>query len=94
MTRSSRSSRRKRRGGSLSTSNARSYSQLAGGSTAATVAPAEARETKQTTAAPSLRTSSAVDWANEYRQVFQDLKQLMLITGALFVIMVILGFVM
>lgn len=98
MPRSSRASRRRRQGGSLSKANARSYSQLVGGSTATPqAAPAQATETsaeKKTAPAATLRTSSTVDWANEYRQVFQDLKQLLLITAALFVVMVVLGFVL
>ncbi len=98
MPRSSRSSRRKRQGGSLSKANARSYSQMVGGSTAAPqTAPAQSPESgreKRTAPAATLRTSSTVDWANEYRQVFQDLKQLLLITAALFVVMVVLGFVL
>ncbi len=40
----------------------------------------------------SLRGSEAVDWHQEYAQVLADLRYLLLVTAALFALMIVLGY--
>ena len=48
-------------------------------------------KTEEKVARPS---SDSVNWAGEYGQVFGDLRQLLMISAVLFVLMIVLGFVL
>jgi hypothetical protein len=52
-------------------------------------APAVSTETKPIGAQ---RTSEEVDWRTEYSFVFKDLRQLLIISAALFALIVVIGF--
>jgi len=81
----------------MSKAQPRSYSELYGSQKTRTAAPAKAtpaRAAAPAKAAPAKRGSDTVDWRGEYSQVFGDLRQLLIITAALFVLMIILGLVM
>jgi hypothetical protein len=81
---------------SVGDANPRSYSEIlkrekqnSPVAVVATPTPAVAK-----TASPSReeRREEKIDWKNEYRQVFSDLRQLIVISVALFALMILLGF--
>ncbi len=87
-----------RRPAGKSNAQPRSYSELYGNrdtriGTAATPATTTRRKAQVEEAAPK-RSVDKVDWKTEYSQVLGDVRQLLLISAALFALMVILGFVM
>lgn len=89
-------SNRRRRRASASTANPRSYSNLHTRSEhTQTVeeAPAPAEKPAAPPTAARVRSSSRVDWKDEYGQVFSDLRNLLIISVVLFAVMLILGFV-
>ena len=96
MTRRSRSRRRRH---SPSKANPRSYGELRsqGGeqeqdSTSpaqARTGPAKAEQAPQP--APSLSGKDPADWKVEYSRVFSDLKHLLIVSVALFVVMLVVG---
>ncbi len=88
MARSSKSRGRQR--GSISRVNPRSYSELARKepNRPVAVAPAPAPAAAPTPDA----TTDVVDWCGEYGQVISDLRNLLVISAVLFVLMIVLGF--
>lgn len=86
-----------RRTAGLSKAQPRSYSELYGtravGSDASVAATPARRQKAQNEEVIPQRDSSTVDWKNEYRQVFGDLRQLLVISALLFGLMIVLGFV-
>ncbi|MFZ1753302.1 MAG: hypothetical protein WBO46_12190 [Caldilineaceae bacterium] len=85
-----------RRQAGKSKAQPRSYSELYGNRTPSAPAPTAAatstrRKAEET--APK-RGSDTVDWSTEYAQVFGDIRQLLIISAALFALMVVLGFVL
>lgn len=87
---------RSRRSRGLSKAQPRSYSELYGGKE--TGAPASAspakpkvRKAEETVVRPAADT---INWTSEYGQVMGDLRQLLIISAALFVLMIVLGFVL
>lgn len=92
---------RRRRAPSASTANPRSYSGL---HTRAAHGRSENPEpsSRQQQATPeqtpvqatSLRGSDQINWHAEYNQIFSDLKQLLIVSGVLFALMLVLGFVL
>ncbi|HRJ43148.1 MAG: hypothetical protein KJZ86_21790 [Caldilineaceae bacterium] len=88
----------KNRRASMSKAQPRSYSELYGnretpsGPSAASVTPAAPARRKVEEVAPR-RSADTVDWKNEYSKVLGDVRQLLVISAALFVLMVVLGFI-
>ena len=86
-----------RRSGGMSKAQPRSYSELYGNrETPISSAP------KPVSATPSLRKveevvsqhgSDTVNWASEYGNVLGDVRQLLIISAALFALMIVLGYV-
>lgn len=87
---------RSRRSRGMSKAQPRSYSELYGTSDAGSAAPAAAAKPAQRKTEEKVvrRSSDNINWAAEYGQVFGDLRQLLMISAALFVLMVVLGFVL
>lgn len=80
----------------LSKAQPRSYSELYGAKPVGAESPlaTPTRRPKPETEEVSLqRGSDTVDWKNEYKQVFGDLRQLLGISALLFAFMIVLGFV-
>lgn len=81
----------------LSKAQPRSYSELYGAKPVGSEAPVATptrRPKPETENATPQRGSDSVDWKNEYKQVFGDLRQLLGISALLFALMVVLGFVL
>ena len=91
MARNSSKSRRSRRT-NVSSAKPRSYSELLKqeqqNATSVVAAPKP-----EPTPAPAPRSADAVDWQGEYGTVIADLRQLLVISAALFVLMLALGFI-
>ena len=91
--------RSRRRRHSPSKANPRSYGELrtqSGERDLASVAPAQARtgpakEEQAPQPAPSTTGKDRADWNVEYGRVFSDLKQLLVVSVGLFVVMLIVG---
>ncbi len=91
---------KRRRQASVSSVAPRSYSEMARSIPVPEVAvevdspPPQTRETDvpATAESPDLRGSETVDWHQEYAQVLADLRYLMLVTVALFALMIVLGY--
>jgi len=80
----------------LSKAQPRSYSELYGAKPVGLEAPIATptrRPKSETEDTPLQRGSDSVDWKNEYKQVFGDLRQLLGISALLFALMIVLGFV-
>ena len=91
MAKNTKSSRQRR--SKIDTGNPRSYSELIKSERNAT---APAPEVKAAVATPTPTPTAKADninWGTEYAQVFADLRQLLIISAALIVLMVVLGFV-
>jgi hypothetical protein len=77
----------------VASANPRSYSELLKQETESGITPAAPVAAKPAPAEPvSISSSKVVDWQHEYAQVFSDLRQLLLISGALILLMIVLGF--
>lgn len=80
----------------IDTGNPRSYSELIKGERRGMEAPVKAtvQEVAPVSAQPVQSAGSDnVNWGIEYAQVFSDLRQLLVISTVLFILMVVLGFV-
>lgn len=87
-----RSNRSRRRRNSVSSVRPRSYSEFQRGrKDLPAVEEAKAPAEEATTARP-LRSSESVNWTQEYGQVVSDLRNLLIVSAALFVAMVVLGY--
>lgn len=82
----------------MSKAQPRSYSELYGNretpissATAATKAAPSIRKTEEV--APQ-RGSDTVNWKGEYGQVLGDVRQLLIISAALFALMIVLGYLL
>jgi hypothetical protein len=87
-----------RRRSGMSTAQPRSYSELYGNretpmSSAPAQTPATPSRRKAEEVAPQ-RGSDTVNWASEYGNVLGDVRQLLIISAALFALMIVLGYVM
>lgn len=87
-----------RRRSGISKAQPRSYSELYGNrETPTSPAPKQAQATpsrrKAEEVAPQ-RGSDTVNWASEYGTVLGDVRQLLIISAALFALMIVLGYVM
>ena len=89
-----------RRPAGMSKAQPRSYSELYGNRdtriaspSAATTTATPARPKKQTEETAPQRGSDTVDWTKEYSQNLGDVRQLLVISAALFALMVVLGYV-
>lgn len=90
--------RSRRRRHSPSKANPRSFSELRANrdrdeKAAAAVPPSikPAAPDQPSQAAPGQSTKSQADWNVEYGRVFSDLKQLLIVSAALFVLMLLVG---
>ena len=91
--------RSRRRRHSPSKANPRSYGELktqSGERDQDSIAPAQARtgpakEEQAPQPAPSASGKDRADWSVEYGRVFTDLKQLLIVSVGLFVVMLIVG---
>ncbi len=91
--------RSRRRRHSPSSANPRSYGELRtqrGEQEQISDSPAQARtapanEERAPQPAPSLSGNDEADWKVEYSRVFSDLKQLLIVSAALFVLMLVVG---
>lgn len=90
--------RSRRRRHSPSKANPRSFSELRAGrerveETSAASQPASepAAPDQPSVAAQGRSTKGQVDWNVEYGRVFSDLKQLLIVSAALFVLMLLVG---
>lgn len=87
-----------RRPAGMSKAQPRSYSELYGNrETPATSAPKPASATpsrRKVEEVVSQRGSGTVNWASEYGNVLGDVRQLLIISAALFALMIVLGYVM
>lgn len=80
----------------IDTGNPRSYSELIKGERRGTEAPLKTttQDVAPVSAQPTPSASSDnINWGVEYAQVFSDLRQLLVISTALIVLMIVLGFV-
>ena len=80
----------------IDNANPRSYSELIKGERRGTEAPAKITTPEVAPVSTKPATSSGSDdinWGVEYAQVFSDLRQLLVISTALIILMVVLGFV-
>ncbi len=87
-----------RRGSGKSKAQPRSYSELYGNRETPTAsapkqAPATPSRRNVAEAAPQ-RGSDTVNWSSEYGNVLGDVRQLLIISAALFALMIVLGYVM
>ncbi len=90
--------RNRRRRHSPSKANPRSFSELRANrkrdeETAAAVQPSSEPDTSDqpSEAAPGQPAKGQADWNVEYGRVFSDLKQLLIVSAALFVLMLLVG---
>ena len=86
-----------RRAAGMSKAQPRSYSELYGNRDTRIASPAPtatpARPKKQTEETVILCGSDTVNWTNEYSNVLGDIRQLLVISAALFALMIVLGYV-
>jgi len=87
-----------RRSAGMSKTQPRSYSELYGNrDTRVAPSAAAATPTRRKAQAEEValkRGSDTVDWKNEYSSVLGDVRQLLIISAALFALMIVLGYVM
>ena len=90
--------RKRRRRHSPSKANPRSYSELrANGAQDAAPTPAAPSQIEPKASespvrsAPSQGAKGQADWTTEYSRVFSDLKQLLIVSVALFAVMLVVG---
>ncbi|MCB0113758.1 MAG: hypothetical protein R2873_07630 [Caldilineaceae bacterium] len=93
MAKNTKSSRQRR--SKIDTGNPRSYSELIKSERNATAPAPEVKAAVATPTPTPTPTAKAdnINWGTEYAQVFADLRQLLIISAALIVLMVVLGFV-
>jgi hypothetical protein len=83
---------RRRRSSSVSSSRPRSYSDIYRGAAAGADPEKQISQPIPSAAGGVGRGPESVDWKGEYAYVLNDLRNLLLITGVLFVAMVVIGF--
>lgn len=78
----------------IETGNPRSYSELIKSERESAAPVKESLPEPATTTKPATTAARSINWGDEYAQVFADLRQLLIISAALIVLMIVLGFVL